>query len=1055
VTDPLSAAQAAMARWVGARIAAGVDTALRQRQLKQGRPAPDQQAELAAVIRAAVDQTAAELFPGQDRLQGNFRKTLLKGKPQDWPLVNGTDLDDVVSDVHSWILDNDPRPGGGKDTVAPSSHPYLPVLCRCIITQFGLRAENNGVKNVILYPRWNRFWTTELFTSQNSPPASLPPALACGNDFHSPVGAGGKGNAATSSAYLLDPAAQTVAELFDPQLVPNPLTDLAGRSMFKVLHHRSQVVPFIDAGSHDQLREAIIEWAGNAESEPDVKVKIVTGAAGTGKSRLAAQVCADLTDPGALWQAGFADPNRAQKIQPSAPPLFAVFDYAEHAPDLIGTLIGRLQRHQDRRDLQAPVRILLLARGIGPWWEDRLLSHVEDTALLGGEVVKIAGRKFGRAARRIHARAAFEAFTTGYGQSGVYPAELDAYAEALDRPLTVHIAALLAAQGDRSFINRPGLVNETDLLKELLRRESRRWRRYGRITGDDNSPDFMTFEAGKEALAIATLVGPTLRHFPELLTAAPTFSETDSERRAAIAEALYDRYPGPECMISPDSPAEVHVAPVEPDLLAAYLLSSTRNRTHIITSLVDHPILAEHHPYYARLLNALALAADSYGAIATDLATHLSKSLSALIGAPERSGHELAQLLSRRLPTLVTAAVARARDQDLSAAQQLTLALSLSNPQGNTAIDQAAAEVTKAHLLPYPHAGLTELGITLAARALAYHQRISNHPELAAAHSTLAAWLGAGGRHTEAVIHSESAVSYFKRLGDASSADFAAALNILAGDLSQAGRPDEALAVAERAVECYMEVAHEDLNYQLFLAMALHNLVGRLDEAGRLNDALVYAQKAVECFEEIAQREGFCLPDHVSVVCKLASLLAKVGRRDEALAHTVWAAEWGEKWAKADRAAYLPILALSTHNLASRLAEVGRLEEAFIAGERSVQFFEEVVRQNRTGHLQYLARSLALVTWILEKQGTNLSAAIAYCDRSIECFRKLTEDEPAIFESDLAFMEDVRRSLTSVILLLALGDYSCRYFEVESWCGRCCASMHSTAASARGPCVLL
>lgn len=92
MTDPFSVAQAAIAKWVGARIAAGLDTALCQRQLRQGRPTPDQQTELAAVIKAAVEQTAAELFPGQDRLQGNFRKTLLKGKQRDWPLVNGTGL---------------------------------------------------------------------------------------------------------------------------------------------------------------------------------------------------------------------------------------------------------------------------------------------------------------------------------------------------------------------------------------------------------------------------------------------------------------------------------------------------------------------------------------------------------------------------------------------------------------------------------------------------------------------------------------------------------------------------------------------------------------------------------------------------------------------------------------------------------------------------------------------------------------------------------------------------------------------------------------------------
>jgi hypothetical protein len=186
VTDPFSVAQAAIAKWVGARIAAGLDTALRQRQLRQGRPAPDQQAELAAVMKAAVEQTAAEL-PDQDRLQGNFRKTLLKSKQRDWPLVNGTDLDNVVSDLYTWILDNDPRPGGGQDTADPAAHPYLQVLSRCVIAQFKFRAMNNGVKNTILYPRWNDFRTTELSTYLQAAAALVAPATESRNDFHGPV----------------------------------------------------------------------------------------------------------------------------------------------------------------------------------------------------------------------------------------------------------------------------------------------------------------------------------------------------------------------------------------------------------------------------------------------------------------------------------------------------------------------------------------------------------------------------------------------------------------------------------------------------------------------------------------------------------------------------------------------------------------------------------------------------------------------------------------------------------------------------------------------------
>jgi hypothetical protein len=173
VIEPLSAAtlgslaydraQSEITKWVGARIKDRVQLARRNHVLNQGKPAEDQQTELKAVIIRAVELTAAEQFPGEERLQGLFKQTLLVGSSQNWPLVNGSDLTYVTEDVYAWITKRDPQTGARSDD--PKVHPYLAILCRNIIAQFGFRAENNGAKNTILYPRWSRFWTTELFNS--------------------------------------------------------------------------------------------------------------------------------------------------------------------------------------------------------------------------------------------------------------------------------------------------------------------------------------------------------------------------------------------------------------------------------------------------------------------------------------------------------------------------------------------------------------------------------------------------------------------------------------------------------------------------------------------------------------------------------------------------------------------------------------------------------------------------------------------------------------------------------------------------------------------------
>ncbi|GAA2286018.1 hypothetical protein GCM10009853_046320 [Glycomyces scopariae] len=184
----LDKAQSAITKWVTANLSARAEVALRDRVLRQGRPAKDQQTELVAVIKAAVDLTAAEQFPAEERLQGLFRKALLNGPTRDWPLVNGSDLTYIADDVYEWVIKNDSQPdavrSGGEDR---ASHPYVVLLCRNILTQYGFRAENSGAKNSILYPRWHRFWTTELFAGQQTSPGPARATSVFFNDFVGPV----------------------------------------------------------------------------------------------------------------------------------------------------------------------------------------------------------------------------------------------------------------------------------------------------------------------------------------------------------------------------------------------------------------------------------------------------------------------------------------------------------------------------------------------------------------------------------------------------------------------------------------------------------------------------------------------------------------------------------------------------------------------------------------------------------------------------------------------------------------------------------------------------
>ncbi|GGJ36749.1 tetratricopeptide repeat protein [Streptomyces brasiliensis] len=96
-----------------------------------------------------------------------------------------------------------------------------------------------------------------------------------------------------------------------------------------------------------------------------------TGSAGTGKSRLAIELCRAKAGE---WHAGFLreDNQRAlADLQPTRPTL-AVVDYAAQRGEWLSDALFRLSQ----RVLSAPVRVLILERQAqGPWWDLAQRTH--------------------------------------------------------------------------------------------------------------------------------------------------------------------------------------------------------------------------------------------------------------------------------------------------------------------------------------------------------------------------------------------------------------------------------------------------------------------------------------------------------------------------------------------------------------------------------------------------------------------------------------------------------------------------------------------------------
>jgi hypothetical protein len=113
-------------------------------------------------------------------------------------------------------------------------------------------------------------------------------------------------------------------------------------------------------------------------------LRLITGAGGSGKTRLAAEACVRMAGQG--WQAGFADPKA-----PGGPvqlefdrPTLLVVDDADLNVMLLADLVRRMSYWPPGTP---PVRLLLLARHTTGWWDTlnqrtgRLARELADPAL--------------------------------------------------------------------------------------------------------------------------------------------------------------------------------------------------------------------------------------------------------------------------------------------------------------------------------------------------------------------------------------------------------------------------------------------------------------------------------------------------------------------------------------------------------------------------------------------------------------------------------------------------------------------------------------------------
>jgi tetratricopeptide (TPR) repeat protein len=337
------------------------------------------------------------------------------------------------------------------------------------------------------------------------------------------------------------------------------------------------------------ILSGLLGWCGAPEA---VSVRLLTGAGGLGKTRLARELASVMAGVG--WSAGFLTPDRPGAVAGLAAltgtgtPVLAVVDYAETR----GSQVGRLLSTVWGATAVAPVRLLLLARSAGDWWAELRREYPD---LLATAAVTKLGPLNSRSQDRGGAwRAALAAFAARIPdlEPGIDWESLSAdiadppglFLSEYGSPLTLQMAALTALlQAGPHPVAEPPDASPEDV---LLDHERVYWQRTAPVLlprlDEDGELEL------ELAVAAAALLGATSE--PEAvatLERMPQFQEISPDGRLALARwiaGLYTAAPGQYWgTLQPDSLRELLLSRVMTDrrgLVSSLIAGASRSQAN-------------------------------------------------------------------------------------------------------------------------------------------------------------------------------------------------------------------------------------------------------------------------------------------------------------------------------------------------------------------------------------------------------------------------------------------------------------------------------------------
>lgn len=655
-----------------------------------------------------------------------------------------------------------------------------------------------------------------------------------------------------------------------PSIVNMPLSSWKASAVVtdsQLLRAEEALVPFDHARQPDL--DKLDLWLDDAQYPQ--AIRLVTGAGGLGKTRLALQLCQQRNSAG--WHAGLLDSSLSLKdinvgwqvLKALNQPLLIVIDYAEtRQHDLIVLLKAVLQN-----PLAHPVRVLLLARDGGEWWDNLPAKDKTCEPLLSSYATSgpyhIPFLHTEIQDRQRAYQAAMQAFAQAL--NGVVPDVMpDLSAEHFGRPLYLQMAALLALRGERPN-------SAQGLTRALLNHERRYW--HG-LLHESSIPEPERY--AEQLLAIATLAGG----FATAKDARSYWDQVDKEVLSpAQFNQLFDT-------LKPLYPSKQGLQAVRPDLLGEALVAKILQKP--VAMQILQAVLGKDATSSVRLhaLTVLARLSNHYPELNEILSEAFVQNFSSFWQEFLRVAKEtpsdlplLAEVAFTRLPMSTKSQLAGSLTIQMQPGESVQLAIfdclvrgyltdklrekNRKKPSDMQVCCDFAGGLSN-FAISLSNVGQSEEALACAKQALEIYQRLaSENPDrfeadFATSLSNYASFLSEAGRNDEALNLAKRALAIRQRLPSKKNpyrfeSDLAASLGNYANRLSDAGRNDEALVFAKQAFGIDQRLASKNPDrFESDFAASLSNYAHRLSEAGRIDEALAFVKQALEIRQRIASK---------------------------------------------------------------------------------------------------------------------------------------------------------------------------------------------------------